>query len=121
MWRRSYRLALRLAVPLVAIPFGLALDPARAQSHHTVATRGERVIVRHQHQRGAALLVASEQELDDLAAGRLVEIAGRLVGDEDGRVGRQRAGERHPLLLAAGELRRIVLAAFAQADRGELS
>ena len=35
---------------------------------------------------------------------RLVEIAGRLVGDQDRRVGRQRAGERDALLLAAGKL-----------------
>ena len=50
----------------------------------------------------------------------LVEIAGRLVGNEDRRVGRQRAGQRHPLLLAAGQLRRIVVLPLAQADGGEL-
>ena len=43
-----------------------------------------------------------------LLAGRLVEIAGRLVGDQDGGIGRERAGDRDALLLAAGELRRIV-------------
>ena len=44
-------------------------------------------------------------------AGRLVEIAGRLVGDQDRRIGRQRAGERDALLLAAGQLRRIMVRA----------
>ena len=51
---------------------------------------------------------------------RLVEIAGRLVGDEDGGIGRKRAGERHALLLAAGQLGGIVVSAFAQADGGKL-
>ena len=38
------------------------------------------------------------------AAGGLVEIAGRLVGDQDRRVGRERARQRDALLLAAGKL-----------------
>ena len=54
-------------------------------------------------------------------AGRLVEIAGRLVGDQDRRVRRQRAGERDALLLAAGELRRIVVEPLGEPDRGELA
>ena len=35
--------------------------------------------------RGAALGLAGEHQVDDLAPGRLVEIAGRLVGDQDRR------------------------------------
>src|SRR5262245_2688523 len=62
-----------------------------------------------------------EQEVDDLRPGRLVEIAGRLVGDEDGRVRRERAGERHALLLAAGQLGRVVLPPLAQAHGGKLA
>ena len=77
-------------------------DPPRAQPHHAVAALRQRRIVRHQYQRGAALLVAGEQELDDLTAGRLVEIAGRLVGDENRRMWRERARQRDALLLAAG-------------------
>ena len=52
--------------------------------------------------------VACEQQIDDLLAGGFVEIAGRLVGHQDRRIGRMRACERHALLLAAGELRRIM-------------
>ena len=37
-------------------------------------------------------------------AGRLVEAAGRLVGEDQPRPGGERPADRHPLLLAAGEL-----------------
>ena len=53
--------------------------------------------------------MAGEQQIDDLLAGALVEIAGRLVGDQDRRIGRQRARQRDALLLAAGQLRRIMM------------
>ena len=55
-----------------------------------------------------------------LRAGRLVEIAGRLVGDQDGRLGHERAGDGDALLLAAGKLRRIVRQPLGEPDRAEL-
>jgi hypothetical protein len=76
----------------------------------------QRGVVRHQHQRHAALRMFGEQEIDDLLAGCLVEIAGRLVRDEDRGVGRQRACQCDALLLAAGELGRIVVQAIAEPD-----
>ncbi len=33
-----------------------------------------------------------------------IEMAHHLIEDEDGRIADQRAAERHPLLLAAGQL-----------------
>ena len=45
-----------------------------------------------------------------------VQVAGRLVGEHDRRVVGQRARERDPLLLAAGQLRRIVMGAAGQPD-----
>ena len=48
--------------------------------------------------------VAREQKIDDLLAGVLVEVSGRLVGHDDRRIGRQRARHRHALLFAAGQL-----------------
>ena len=95
------------------------LDPAGAQPHDAVAALRQRVVVRHQNERGAALDVAGEQQIDHLLAGGLVEIAGRLVGDQDGRIGRERAGQRDALLLAAGKLRRIVMQPFGQSDLGQ--
>ena len=95
------------------------VDAARAHAHHAVAARGQRRVMRHQHQRGAAAGVAREQQIDDLLAGGLVEIAGRLVGHQDRRIGRQRARERHALLLAARQFGRIMVEPLGQADGGE--
>src|SRR5262249_39213005 len=96
-------------------------DMSRAHVQHAIAARCQRGIVRDQNQRGAALGLAAEQKLDDLASGRFVEITGRFVGDDDGGVRRQGAGERNPLLLASGQLRGIMPRALRQADGGELA
>ena len=45
-----------------------------------------------------------EQRQDGLAGG-LVEVAGGLVGEDDGRLAGQGPGDGHPLPLSAGELR----------------
>ncbi len=44
--------------------------------------RGQCSIMGHQHQRGAALGVAGEQQIDDLLSCVLIQIAGRLVCDQ---------------------------------------
>ena len=48
------------------------------------------------------------QQREDLAAGRGVEVAGRLVGEHHARPRDERAGDGHALLLAAGQLGRAV-------------
>ena len=88
---------------------------------HAIAARRQRRIVRDQNQRGAALAVAAKQKFDDLASSRFVEISGRFVSNDDSRVRRQGAGERDPLLLAAGKLGRIMPGALGQSDRGEFA
>ena len=50
------------------------------------------------------------------APGGGVEVAGRLVGEEQPRARHERARERDALLLAARELLRIVMQALAEAD-----
>ncbi len=50
-----------------------------------------------------------EQQVEDLAADRDVQRRGRLVGDDDARIERQRAGDADALPLAAGEGVRIAL------------
>ncbi len=90
-------------------------DLPRMHVQHAIAARRKRGVVGDQNERGAALAMAAKQKFDDLAAGRFVEIAGRLVGDEDRWIGRERAGERDALLLAAGKLGRIMVQALRQA------
>ena len=74
-----------------------------------------------QHQGHAARRPSSEEKVGDLAALRLVEIAGWLVGEQDGRLGDQGAGNGDALLLAAGEFGRIVADSIGEAHRRELA
>lgn len=53
---------------------------------------------------GRALLVESPEQIEDNPLVRLIEVAGRLIGEDELRVVDERARHTHPLLLAAGEL-----------------
>jgi hypothetical protein len=57
------------------------------------------------------------QDPQHLAARAGVEVAGRLVGEDDVGPAGQRAGARHPLLLAAGHLGRAVAEPIADTER----
>ena len=59
------------------------------------------------------------QQLHDLVAATRVEVAGRLVGEHHVGLGDDGAGDRHALLLAAGELARVVALPARQPDLGE--
>ena len=59
------------------------------------------------------------EEQEDLLAGGGVEIAGGLVGEEDGGLIYEGAGEGAALLLAAGEFAGSVVVAGAEADAVE--
>ena len=73
-------------------------------------------IVRDHHGRLAVARDAVPEQLQDLAAGRRVEVARRLVREDDARLRDERAGDRDALLLAAGELGRPVRPPVAEAD-----
>ena len=92
------------------------LDAAVLEEHDAVGdARGAGVV--GDHDDGLAELVdAAAEQVEDLAAGAGVEVAGRLVGEQDGRPGDERAGDGDALLLAAGELGRAVGQAVLQAD-----
>ena len=91
-------------------------DAAVTQRDLPISLRRERGIVRDQQQRAAALAIEAQQEIDDRGAGDRVEVPGGLIGEEN--TGRPRDGprERHALLLAAGELHGIVMAARGKPD-----
>ena len=59
---------------------------------------------------------SSVQQLDHVAAGGLVEIAGRLVGEDDPRPPRDRTRDRDPLALPARELPGLELEPVREPD-----
>ena len=61
-------------------------------------------VVRHDDDRRAEPRVQVANQREDLLAGARVEVAGRLVGEQDRRIDRQRAGDRDALPLAARQL-----------------
>jgi acyl-CoA thioesterase-1 len=70
----------------------------------------------HQHQSGPLALVERNQQIQYVRSVDAIEVPGGLVGHQNGRLRHERPGQRHALLLAAGELHRIVIQAIAQAN-----
>src|SRR5574337_1125665 len=64
-------------------------------------------IVRDEEVGQVVLRLEVLQEVDDLRLDRDVQCRDRLVADDEGRLHGERAGDPHPLALAAGELVRI--------------
>jgi len=81
-----------------------------------LATLGQAQVVGDQDQGGAAAGVEFEQQVADVLAGGMVQRAGRFVGEQDARAGDEGTCQRHALLLAAGQLARVVAGAMGQAD-----
>ena len=61
------------------------------------------------------------QQAHDLTAGLEVELAGRLVGDQQLGAAGQRPSDRHPLLLAAGQLTRALRGVLGEPDESSRS
>src|SRR5512132_258021 len=80
---------------------------------------GEAAVAGRDDDRRTAVGGEGGEDVDDLAPGRRVEIAGRLVGEDHVRLDGECAGDRDALLLAAGELRRQVIGALRETDLGE--
>ncbi len=76
---------------------------------------GEARIVRHHADRRPLAVQILEEGHDRLAVAR-VEVARRLVGEQDAGLADQGAGDRHPLLLAPRELARKMARAVRHAD-----
>ena len=88
----------------------LAFDAPVAHRQDARAAFGQRGIVRDDDERRAVGVDAIEQR-GDLLAGCAIELAGRLVGQQQARSVGQRARDRHALHLAARQLRRPVVGA----------
>ena len=73
-----------------------------------MCARGEIEVVCDQHQRGPELMIELLDQLHDSLARLPVEIAGRLIGEQNPRLVGEGPRKGDPLLLATRELRRIV-------------
>jgi hypothetical protein len=71
--------------------------------------------VRDHHEGRAAVARQLQHQLEHAVGRAAVEVAGGLVGQHAGRMRDQRAGNRHPLALAARQFRRPVVDALLQA------
>ena len=94
------------------------MTPSRRRSV-AIGARGDRVVVRHEQDRHAALRAQLLEQLEHLSPGRRVERPGRLVGQQQPRLVRERAGDRDPLALAARQHRRLRARAARQPDLGQ--
>ena len=93
----------------------LAFDLSVAHRQDACGTVGERGVVRDDDECRAALVDAVE-ERRDLRAGGLIELAGRLVGEQQARTVGQRARDGHALHLSARQLRGSMVGARREAD-----
>ena len=78
----------------------VVLDATVAHAHDALRGVGDRLVVGHEQDR-LTLRVQTPEQLEDLEAALRVERAGRLVGEEQRRLVRERPGDREPLTLAA--------------------
>src|SRR5512132_3731610 len=85
----------------------LSDDEAVTDRHHPPGACGQVEVVRDVED-GLALVVEPVQQPEHLGGRLRVEVSGRLVADDQLRVGCEGTGDRDPLLLTAGELRRQV-------------
>jgi hypothetical protein len=95
----------------------LGLQRAVGQEQHPIGVRrGARVV--GDHDNGLAEIAdGAVEEVEDVRGRAGVEVPGRLVGEHDIRAGDQGAGAGDALLLAAGQLGRLVAQPVAEADR----
>ena len=69
------------------------------------------VLLQHKYLPGIQL----DEQLEHMQAVRGIQVAGRFIGEQDGRANHESAGECDTLLLASGELNRVMMATFFKA------
>ena len=100
---------------------GVLLDGELAVLHDAdpLCPARHRAVVRDQHHRQAAVPPQLLQQADDVVPGALVQVAGRLVGQQDLGLLDQRPGDGDALLLSAGQLGRQMPDPVGQANVGQ--
>ena len=96
------------------------LDPAVVHHRDGLGERERLGLVVGDVDRGKAEALLEHRELHaHMGAQPCIEVRHRLVEQHEARLVHQRAGERHPLLLAAGERRRRLAARAREPDHVE--
>ncbi len=108
------RRAGRREAPAAALMI-LLHDLAVAHPQTPREARGDVLVVGDEHQRRPLRGEAVEQ-LDHRRPGLGVEVAGRLVGEDQGRALGERTRDRHPLTLTARQRARAVVEPMSEAD-----
>ena len=103
-------------VALVAVTRPLLGDAPVSDAHDPVGDPRRLRVVADDHGRAAMLPHELREHVVHLVGGRAVELAGRLVGEEDLRPVSEGGAERDALLLAARELGRMARALLCEAD-----
>src|SRR5688572_1718627 len=96
--------------------YGFALNRAVVHVDGAIAASGNARNVRDDDVREPLLTVELLHEVHDVVGGGGVEVAGGLVGPDDGRVVHERARDGDALALPARELGRAVCCPLEQAD-----
>ena len=94
-------------------------DPAIAHLDDAMRGGGDIAAVGDHDDRRAVTLADIAEKFDDERAGFGIEVAGRLIGQQNPRLHEQRPRERRPLHFAAGKLVQPVPRAMLHADGGE--
>ncbi|CAN5295049.1 hypothetical protein BH23CHL9_BH23CHL9_07060 [soil metagenome] len=90
-----------------------------AHDEDAIGVGGRPRIMGDEHDGLAQSIGRVPQQVKDFRSGRLVEVAVRLIGQEDGWSGGQRACQRHPLLLAGAQLVRAMLRLVRETHHGK--
>src|SRR5438552_2185380 len=91
-------------------------DLAIPHADDAAGVGGDFARVRDQHERLPVLAVQPVDQLHELGGGIGIQVARRFVGEDDGRLGRQRTRDRHSLLLTARQLARAVAQPVLEPD-----
>jgi hypothetical protein len=92
---------------------------AVAEMNLSISAGGDIGIVGDHDERGAGFALASRKQVENMLAVDRVEVAGRLVGEDDGRVENKGAGKSDALLFSAGKLDGVVVETVGESDTGE--
>jgi hypothetical protein len=95
-------------------------DEAAGIKLHALLERGcQRGAVSYHHEDGVLLGLQLQQQFGDRSGGGTVEIARRLVGQQENGATHQRTGDCDPLTLATGELGGAVRKPLVQTDASQ--